>query len=102
MNAWKYLQMNSPNLDINIGHEMSDKDEYIRRLDKIERDLEWIIRYLLKKDVTIQPSPYKPPPADHDPTYWAQQTCSKCGMKWNGVMGYVCSNVDCPVQLKVR
>jgi len=79
---------------------MSDKDEYIRRLDKIERDLEWIIKYLLRKDVPIQPSPYKPPPADHDPTYWAQATCRKCGMNWSGTMGYVCPSQDCPMQFK--
>ena len=84
-----------------IGYEMSDKDEYIRRLDKIERDLEWIIRYLLKKDVTIPPAPYIPPLSDPDPNYSAQPICSKCGMDFSGVMGYVCSNVDCPVQLKV-
>ena len=79
---------------------MSDKDEYIRRLDKIERDLEWIIKYLLRKDVPIQPSPYKPPPSDHDSIYFALTTCSKCGMKWNGPMGYVCPSQDCPVQFK--
>ena len=79
---------------------MSDKDEYIRRLDNIERNLEWIIKYLLRKDVPIQPSPYKPPPADHDPTYWAKTTCRKCGMEWNGPMGYVCPSQDCPVQFK--
>lgn len=27
--------------------------------------------------------------------------CVKCGMIWEGVMGYVCGNTDCPVQLKV-
>jgi hypothetical protein len=27
--------------------------------------------------------------------------CSKCGMVWKGVMGYVCTSQDCPVQLKV-
>ena len=27
--------------------------------------------------------------------------CGKCGMKWEGVMGYSCYLQDCPVQLKV-
>jgi len=27
--------------------------------------------------------------------------CSKCGMVWKGVMGYVCPSQDCPVQIKV-
>jgi nitrogenase molybdenum-iron protein alpha/beta subunit len=71
---------------------MSDKEEYIRRLDKIERDLEWIIQYLSKKDVPVQPSP--------DPNYWAQTICKKCGMNWSGVMGYVCASQDCPMQFK--
>ena len=35
------------------------------------------------------------------PTHTHKTTCSKCGMVWEGVMGYVCRNVDCPVQLKV-
>lgn len=35
------------------------------------------------------------------PTYPAKSViCSKCGMKWEGVMGYVCQHLDCPVQLK--
>lgn len=80
---------------------MSDKEEFIRlhrRLDKIERDLEWIIQYLLKKDIPIQPSPYIPP--SPDPNYWAQTICKKCGMNWSGVMGYVCASQDCPMQFK--
>ena len=67
---------------------MSDKEEYIRRLDKIERDLEWIIQYLLKKDIPAEPSPYVP------------SICHKCGMNWSGVMGYVCASQDCPMQFK--
>ncbi len=27
--------------------------------------------------------------------------CLKCGMVWSGVMSYVCSNMNCPVQVKV-
>lgn len=27
--------------------------------------------------------------------------CSKCGMKWEGTMGYNCFLSDCPVQLKM-
>ena len=41
------------------GKKMSDKhEEYIKRLDKIERDLSWIIQYLLKKD-----EPHQIPPS---------------------------------------
>lgn len=36
------------------------------------------------------------------PTIYNKKTkCSKCGMVWEGVMAYVCSSSDCPVQLKV-
>ena len=72
---------------------MSDKDEYIRRLDKIERDIEWIIQYLLKTNEPSSPPPYVPPV-----TPKASTICSKCGMKWEGVMSYYCSSINCPVQ----
>jgi hypothetical protein len=28
-------------------------------------------------------------------------TCAKCGMRWEGVMGYVCIQLGCPVQMQV-
>jgi hypothetical protein len=28
-------------------------------------------------------------------------SCGKCGMKWEGAMGYVCSQFDCSMQLQV-
>lgn len=30
-----------------------------------------------------------------------QIKCIKCGMMWQGVMGYVCPNMDCPIQPKI-
>ena len=36
-----------------------------------------------------------------NPVHSHKTTCSKCGMVWENVMGYVCSDVNCPVQLKV-
>jgi len=77
---------------------VSDKDEYIQILDKIERDLEWIIQYLLKKEAAIQPSPYIPPSPDPYPNYGTQTICERCGMNWSGTMEYVCaSRQDCPL-----
>jgi hypothetical protein len=35
------------------------------------------------------------------PTSLSSTTCSECGMVWQGVMGYVCSRSDCPVQFNV-
>lgn len=30
------------------------------------------------------------------PPYMPQDTCPKCGIKIGGVMGYVCSSINCP------
>ena len=30
-----------------------------------------------------------------------QIKCTQCGMMWQGVMGYVCPRMDCPIQPKV-
>lgn len=75
---------------------MSDKDEYMAKLDKLQRDVDWIISYLLKMNAPIQP--IQPAPYI---TYDTATKCSKCGMEWKGVMGYVCSDMNCPVQMKI-
>ena len=36
-----------------------------------------------------------------NPVHSHKTTCSKCGMVWENAIGYVCSDVNCPVQLKV-
>lgn len=78
------------------GKKMSDKhEEYIRRLDKIERDLSWIIQYLLKKDEPSQIPPYLPPDLNTYKTH-----CAKCGMSFEGVTGYWCPEPDCPIFTK--
>lgn len=66
---------------------MSDKEEYIRRLDKIERDLEWIIQYLMIKDSSI-------------PTQTSSNVCRKCGMDFTYNQSYLCSALDCPKMLR--
>lgn len=59
-------------------------DEVIRRLDVIEMKIRSI------------------PPVYPTPSLEMNETkCSKCGMVWKGVMGYVCSHTQCPVQPKV-
>jgi hypothetical protein len=44
------------------------------------------------------PRPFAP---DHEkaplPSPLGGTTCRKCGMVWHGVMGYVCSEFDCPM-----
>ena len=65
-------------------------DQVMKRLDDIEIKLNRI--------PVVQPS-Y---PTTPDPSYFGGLTvCSKCGVEWRGVMGYACSQSDCPVQLKV-
>lgn len=59
-------------------------DEVLKRLG----DIEMKIRSVLPV--------YPTPQLDLNST-----RCSKCGMVWKGVMGYVCLSQDCPVQLKV-
>ena len=64
-------------------------DEVFKRLDSIEMKINHI--------ASVQPAyPTTRPSPSLGPTI-----CSKCGMKWQGVMGYVCAQSDCPVQLKV-
>jgi hypothetical protein len=76
---------------------MSDKDEYIRRLEKIERDIEWLIQYLSKENEPSPPTPYIPPAAPFQST----SVCSKCGINWEGSMGYYCASLNCPMQYNV-
>jgi ribosomal protein L37E len=61
-------------------------DEVIRRLDVIEMKIRSI------------PPVYPTPSLEMNEN---MRECSKCGMVWKGVMGYVCSNTQCPVQPKV-
>jgi hypothetical protein len=60
--------------------------EILDRLDRIEQEV------LANRSNYPTVSPSIPPIAD------GSVRCSKCGMVWKGVMGYVCSNQPCPVQ----
>ena len=61
-------------------------DEVLKRLDSIEMKINRV--------QPIFPTPPAPPRLN-------STVCSKCGMEWKGVMGYVCPRNDCPVQVKV-
>lgn len=87
---------------------MNEENDINSRLERIERDLSWIIQYLLKRDQPIQPPPYIPNPYPTIPTTpptiptWPDKVyCPKCGMEWSGVMGFVCADQKCPIQMKV-
>ena len=56
-------------------------DELFKRLDAIEMKIN-----------RVQPI-Y---PTSQVPPHLNSTVCSKCGMEWKGVMGYVCSRSDCP------
>ena len=64
-------------------------DEVMKRLDNIEMKINRI--------PVVQPVyPTTPTAPSLGPTI-----CVKCGMKWEGAMGYVCPSSDCPIQFKV-
>ena len=42
----------------------------------------------------VFPQPWQPPTV---PTFPQSTECSKCGMKFEGVMGYVCQDPGCPM-----
>ena len=78
-------------------------------VEDIKRDIAWIIQYLLKQNQPIQPPPYVPTiPNPFDPALptvpWqpvTRQSCPKCGIRLDGVMGYVCGDTNCPTFFKV-
>lgn len=72
------------------------EDKNAEKLDKIQNDLNWIIRYLLARD-----QPYKYDPSAPWPTTYPKQSCPKCGISLDGVMGYVCGDTRCPTFMKV-
>jgi hypothetical protein len=110
---WLWLEDKDPkNAFCPDGHgcaaEKDDEDsvhekleEIATRLNRIEDDLRWIVRYLLSSNQPTQPSPDIPNPFPTIPTLSNKVYCPKCGMEWSGVMGYVCNDQRCPIQMKV-
>lgn len=62
-----------------------EMDEVKRRLDRLERAM-WPMNY--------PQQPFMPMPVG--PVHVSN--CPKCGIKWDGAMGYVCPRTDCPTQ----
>lgn len=76
---------------------LNDQGERIKALEN-----EDIFDKLGIKKVTEPPNPWEPKITPMTPTSpWLHQSksCSKCGLNLEGVIGYVCPNVDCPVGL---
>ncbi len=85
--------------DENQQNDIAEKLEDISdRLDNLERDVRWLVQYVMQLNRPLQPPPYIPNPV---PTQLDSTTCSTCGMLWSGAIGYVCLNQNCPIQMKV-
>ena len=91
---WSYDKKSLPYCPEGYGCEAKEPsvkdliDEIMKRLDNIEMKINSI--------PPVQPV-YPTAPV---PPHLNSTVCSKCGMEWKGVMGYVCSHNDCPTQLK--
>jgi len=82
--------------------EMQTEDIYALLLEHYIQDLEYEIFSLKCQNVIelfrtprLPTRIYEEEKKQHNP----YQTCSKCGMKLSGVMGYCCPNTDCPTGL---
>ena len=80
--------MMSGNKKLKNSHKIELLQEQIDRLQEQVKELDMKIRSI--------PPVYPIPTMDLN-----SKKCSKCGMIWKGVMGYVCPSQDCPVQVKV-
>jgi len=86
---WAFDKKSEPHCPTGYGCSVEEPtvqdmfDEVMKKLDDIEMKINRI------------PPVYPTPQLDLNST-----RCSKCGMIWKGVMGYVCPQVDCPVQFK--
>jgi len=69
-------------------------DENQNKLDYIQKRID-VLDYKTTLDV-IGPSPYIPNTPD-TPQLVPEIKCSKCGMNFEGSMGYVCNDLNCPM-----
>lgn len=72
-------------------------------LDRLDQ-LESILDRLDQLENVLDNTPVGTEPVPFPPPYFPPQgkvTCPKCGLDWSGIMGYVCSSSDCPMQMVV-
>lgn len=82
------------------GYGCKSISEDLRQIEILERILDKLDR--LEKVINKDPVPQYPPTKPYPDPQWSSATkCSKCGIEWKDVMGYVCHRIDCPVQPKV-
>jgi len=70
---------------------IEDLQEQIWELQAQVRDLE----------AKLDRITYVPPVVPMTPLKSNSTTCTRCGIRWEGVMSYYCSNLDCPIQMQV-
>lgn len=76
----------------NVGYaDQHDSKNDSQKINEIQRDVGWIVQYLLKTQQPIQPPPFNP----------QSNTCSRCKMDLSGVMGFVCGDPHCPTFSRV-
>ena len=74
--------------------------EYLeQKLERLEKQLSYLERRISElersKRLTDPYQPFMPSPVQ--PTWTAHPSaCSVCGLKFDGPMGYVCTNPRCP------
>lgn len=71
-------------------------DEIPQKLDKIIHLLEILVA---RSEPTVPQVPKLPPIPPVVPSVSDKTTCSLCHMEFSGVMGYVCSQPNCPMSL---
>ena len=71
-------------------YEVQQLQEQIWELQSQVKDLEAKLERIMTQ-----------PPIEPYQAYGDIITCSKCGMVWKGTMGYVCTDLKCPVQMKM-
>jgi hypothetical protein len=67
-----------------------EKDLYIALLENLVSDLE---NELFKYDLIKRLNDSLP---RANPNPWREGTCKECGIRMDGVMGFVCPNTKCP------
>jgi len=95
---WLWLEHSTPENPVcPPGYGCAEKEPTFKELlDKVMKRLD-DIEMKINRIPHVQPLyPTTPTKPSLGPTI-----CVKCGMKWEGAMGYVCASSDCPVQFKV-
>lgn len=80
-------------------------DKLDKMLEKLDRIIDLLPREKTPYVPTYPPNPYPPEPVPSWPTTpfpygGIGRTCSKCGLRLDQVMGYVCGDTYCPTFVK--